>query len=51
MENFFNWVTQPLSKEDVDVWFNINNIIPEKSELFYDFCVSLLSLIKQTYLG
>lgn len=51
MENFFNWVTKPLNKEDVDVWFNIHNIIPEKSELFYDFCKSLLSLIKDTYLG
>lgn len=51
MENFFNWVTKPLSKEDVDVWFNIHNMIPEKSELFYDFCFSLLSLIKNTYLG
>lgn len=51
MENFFSWITKPLNKEDVEVWFNINNIITEKSELFYDFCFSLFSLIKNTYLG
>jgi hypothetical protein len=51
MDNFFNWISKPVSKEDVEVWFNINNIIPEKGELFYDFCISLVTLMKETYLG
>jgi hypothetical protein len=51
MENFFNWVTKPLMDDEVDIWLNMNNMIPEKGELFYDFCLSLLSLVKKTYLG
>lgn len=51
MENFFNWVSKPITKEDVDLWFNINNIIPEKGELFFDFCLSLFNLVNDTYLG
>ena len=51
MEFFFNWMAKPLNPEDVDAWFRANNIIPEYSELFKDFCFSLLFLIKDTYLG
>ena len=51
MENFFSWMTKPLTDEEVDIWFNMNNIIIEKNELFYDFCLSLVGLIKDTYLG
>jgi len=51
MENFFNYITKPLSPEDVDLWFRSNNIIPEKLELFSDFSHSLNILIVDTYLG
>jgi hypothetical protein len=51
MENFFNYVTKPLSPEDVDIWFKGNNIIPEKLELYSDFSHSLNLLIIETYLG
>jgi hypothetical protein len=51
MENFFNWVTKPMSNEDVEIWFNMNNMTPEKGELFFDFCHSLYGLMGQTYLG
>ncbi len=51
MENFFNYITKPLSPEDVDVWFRSNNIITEKLTLFYDFSYSLNMLILKTYLG
>jgi hypothetical protein len=51
MENFFNWMTKPMMNDEVEVWFNMNNIIPEKGELYYDFCLSLFGLIKVTYLG
>ncbi len=42
---------KPVSREDVEVWFNMNNMIYEKRELFADFTYSLDSLIKETYLG
>lgn len=51
MENFFNYITQPLKPEDVDVWFRVNNIIPEKLELFSDFTKGLNSIVIDTYLG
>lgn len=51
MENFFNYISKPIPDEEVEIWFKINNIIPEKLELFYDFSQSLNSLIHETYLG
>jgi hypothetical protein len=51
MENFFNYITKPLTPEDVDLWFRGNNIIPEKLELYSDFSHSLNILIVDTYLG
>ena len=35
----------------MNIWYRTNNIIHEKSELYYDFISSLLVLIDQTYLG
>ena len=51
MDNFFNYITKNLDPEEVDIWFRVNNIIPEKMELYYDFSYSLFLLIKKTYLG
>jgi hypothetical protein len=51
MENFYSWMMKPVTREDVEVWFNMNNMIYEKRELFADFTYSLDSLIKETYLG
>jgi hypothetical protein len=51
MDNFFNYVTKQVKPEEVDLWFRSNNIIPEKLELFSDFCQSLNQLIIETYLG
>ena len=51
MENFFKYISKPIPPDDVDVWFKINNIIPEKLELFSDFSYSLNMLIVETYLG
>lgn len=49
--NFFNYIAKQLNKEEVDIWFRTNNIIPEKMELYYDFCNSLYLKITETYLG
>jgi len=51
MENFFNYLSKNLDQDQVDIWFNANNIIPEKLELYYDFTISLYNLIVNTYLG
>lgn len=51
MDQFFNWLTKPMSYDEIDAWYRANNIIPEMSDLFSDFCVSLLKLVQSTYLG
>jgi hypothetical protein len=51
MDNFFNYITKNLDPEEVDIWFRVNNIIPEKMELYYDLSYSLYLLIRKTYLG
>ena len=51
MENFFNYISKPVHPDDVQVWLNINNIIPEKVDLYSDFTSSLYGLILNTYLG
>ena len=51
MENFFNYIAKPIPSEDLEIWFRVNNIIPEKMDLFSDFCQSLTMLILETYLG
>jgi len=50
MDNFLNYITKNLDPEEVDIWFRVNNIIPEKMELYYDLSYSLFLLIKNTYL-
>lgn len=51
MDNFFSYIMKPLKKEDVDLWFRVNNLIVEKIELYYDFCETLHLTVKGTYLG
>ena len=51
MDQFFNWLTKPMTVEEIDAWYRANNIVPEMSDLFRDFCFSLLNLVDTTYLG
>jgi|SRR6056300_172965 hypothetical protein len=51
MDFFFNWISKPMNKSDVDLWFRAHNIQREYSELFEDYCFSLIYLIQDTYLG
>ena len=51
MDQFFNWLTKPMSNDEIDAWYRANNIIPEMRDLFEDFCLSLFKLIDTTYLG
>ena len=41
----------PVNHDDVEVWFNVNNMIYEKRQLFSDLTFSLCYLISSTYLG
>lgn len=51
MENFFAYITSPVPDDEAEVWFSVHNMTIEKRQLYADFCVSLLSLIQETYLG
>jgi len=51
MENFFNWMSQPVNKDEVIVWFNVHNMNYEKIELCGDIFKSLYHIILDTYLG
>ena len=51
MGRFFDWLAKPMEKEDINAWYLANNITPELTELFRDFCFSFLNLLKETYLG
>jgi len=49
--DFINWISKPVPDEELKIWFSVNNIIYERSELYRDFCVSLVILINETYFG
>lgn len=51
MENFFNWMSKPIPKEEVIIWFNVHNMNYEKMELFGDIFKSLHHLVLDTYMG
>lgn len=50
-EQFFKYVTEPISREDINLWVKINNINTEKTDLFSDYILSLYDLVSDTYLG
>lgn len=50
-KGFFDWLAKPMEQDDVTAWYLANNIIPEYTELFRDFCISFLNLLNETYLG
>lgn len=51
MENFYNWMSKPIPPNEVEVWFQVHNIIPEKVDLYGDIFLSLSRVILETYLG
>ncbi len=50
-DRFFKWLSEPMNKEDVQIWNMTHNIIPELTYLFKDYCFSFYYLIRSTYLG
>lgn len=51
MENFFNWMSKPIPKEDIVIWFNVHNMNYEKIELYGDIFKSLNQVVHDTYMG
>lgn len=51
MSEMYKWFAQPLPKQEIDTYLNMNNIIIEKTELFMDIFLSLHQIIVDTYLG
>lgn len=49
--NFLEWLTKPVPLDEIETWMNVNNIVSEKLELFYDFSLSIYNLVNDTYLG
>jgi len=50
-DQFFKWLSEPMKPEEVELWNMANNILPELSDLFRDYCLSLFYLVDKTYLG
>ena len=50
-KEFYKYITEPISMEEMRLWVKANNINTEKCELFFDFINSLHYLINTTYLG
>ncbi|MFM7018527.1 hypothetical protein [Flavobacterium sp.] len=50
-ESYLEFITSENYKQQIDIWYKAYNISREKTELFYDFIVSLYELIDNTYLG
>lgn len=51
MENFFRWMSKPIANDEVQIWFSVHNMIPEKIELYGDLFKSLFKIMGDTYLG
>ena len=51
IHKFLEYFSKPLSFEQTQYLNTINNILPEKVELFKEFSVSLTYIINDTYLG
>ena len=50
-ESYLEFVSSESYKQQIDIWHKAYNISREKTNLFYDFLVSLFDLIEETYLG
>jgi hypothetical protein len=49
--DFIEYISKSMKKEDLLLLYKINNVTPERLELFSDFIFSLNELITQTYMG
>ena len=50
-ESYLQLIHSDSYKQQIDIWYKAHNISREKTELFYDFLMSLYNLLQETYLG
>lgn len=50
-ESYLEFISSENYKHQLDIWYRAYNISHEKTNLFYDFLISLYELIEGTYLG
>ena len=49
--DLIEFVSKPMNEEDVLILYRVNNVIPEKAELYLDFIHTLYNKVTTTYLG
>lgn len=49
--DFIEYISKPMEKDDIILLYRINNITPERTNLYLDFSHSLFDLVVTTYLG
>jgi hypothetical protein len=49
--DLIEFVSKPMRKDDVLILYRVNNVTPEKTELYLDFIQSLYNVVTTTYLG
>ncbi len=49
--DLIEFVSKPMKKEDVLILYRVNNVTPEKTELYLDFIQALYNIVTTTYLG
>ena len=50
-KEFFEYVSVPVSQDLIDLTYKVHNIIPEKTDLYYELVISLFDIVFDTYLG
>jgi len=50
-EEFYNYITEPVTTEDMRLWVRHKNIDADRAELFYDFIDSVHTIVHETFLG
>ena len=50
-KEFYKYVNDPVSRDQLNLWIKANNISIEKTELFFDYVDALHYIVHNTYLG
>ena len=50
-EGYLEFIASENFKNQIEVWYKAYNITREKTELFYDFIITLYDIVESTYLG
>jgi len=49
--NLIEFISKPMKKEDIYLLYRVNNVTPEKTELYMDFIRSIFNTVVSTYMG